>query len=59
MKSLLDPSFKYVPSVSTDIRRTFARVRRQQSQKRATVVHLPMADVRETASDLVRKRINQ
>ena len=59
MKSLLDPSFKYVPSVSTDIRRTFARVRRQQSQKRSTVVLLPMADVKETAFELVRKRINQ
>ena len=29
MKSLLDPSFKYVPSVETDIRKTFARVRRE------------------------------
>ena len=29
MKSLLDPTFKYVPSVETDIRKTFARVRRE------------------------------
>jgi hypothetical protein len=29
VKSLLDPSFKYVPSVETDIRKTFARVRRE------------------------------
>src|SRR5205823_4174877 len=28
VKSLLDPTFKYVPSVETDIRKTFARVRR-------------------------------
>jgi hypothetical protein len=29
VKSLLDPSFKYVPSVETDIRKTFARIRRE------------------------------
>ncbi|MCC7041079.1 MAG: hypothetical protein IT516_12295 [Burkholderiales bacterium] len=29
MKSILDPSFRYVPSVETDVRKTFARVRRQ------------------------------
>lgn len=30
MKSLLDPSFKYVCANSTDIRKTFARIRREQ-----------------------------
>ncbi len=30
MKSILDPSFVYVPAVATDIRRTFARVRAEQ-----------------------------
>lgn len=29
MKSILDPSFRYVNSQSTDIRKTFARIRRQ------------------------------
>jgi hypothetical protein len=29
MKSILDPSFKYIPSAQTDIRKTFARVRRE------------------------------
>jgi hypothetical protein len=29
MKSILDPSFRYVPSVETDLKRTFARVRRE------------------------------
>ena len=29
MKSILDPSFRYVPSAATDVRKTFARVRRE------------------------------
>ncbi len=29
MKSILDPSFRYVPSTATDLRKTFARVRRE------------------------------
>jgi hypothetical protein len=33
MKSLLDPSFNYVPSIRTDLRKTFARVRREQRAK--------------------------
>ena len=30
MKRVLDPSFRYVPSHSTDVRKTFARVRRER-----------------------------
>lgn len=29
MKSILDPSFHYTPAASTDLRKTFARVRRE------------------------------
>jgi len=29
MKSILDPSFRYTSSVETDLRKTFARVRRE------------------------------
>jgi hypothetical protein len=32
MKSILDPAFRYTPSVQTDIRKTFARIRRQQRE---------------------------
>jgi len=30
MKSILDRSFRYTKSIDTDIRKTFARVRREQ-----------------------------
>jgi len=29
MKSIFDPSFRYTKSVDTDLRKTFARVRRE------------------------------
>ena len=32
MKSILDPKFKYVPSTHTDIRKTFARIKREQEK---------------------------
>jgi hypothetical protein len=34
MKSILDPSFRYTKSVETDLRKTFARVRRELHQQR-------------------------
>ena len=42
MKSILDPTFRYTKSVETDLRKTFARVRRelkkqQQEQSTASV----------------------
>jgi hypothetical protein len=40
MKSILDPSFHYRSSVETDLRKTFARVKRaqrRQEQKRTGI----------------------
>ena len=40
MKSILDPTFRYAESVETDLRKTFARVRRElrrQSQEQPKV----------------------
>jgi len=34
MKSILDPSFHYTQSVETDLRKTFARVRRELRKQR-------------------------
>ena len=30
MKSIFDSSFKYTPSIRTDVRKTFDRIRREQ-----------------------------
>ena len=35
MKSILDPSFRYTKSVETDLRKTFARIRREQQKQAA------------------------
>jgi hypothetical protein len=32
MKSILDPSFRYSPSFDTDLKRTFARIRRERGE---------------------------
>ena len=54
MKSILDPSFRYTNSVETDLRKTFARIRREldeQQQESSTVrakkgSSLPFAEAR-------------
>lgn len=33
MKSILDPTFRYTPAASTDLRKTFARVRREMARE--------------------------
>jgi hypothetical protein len=33
MKSILDPEFRYTPSVDTDLRKTFARIRRERRRQ--------------------------
>jgi hypothetical protein len=33
MKSILDPTFRYTPSAATDVRKTFARVRREMRKQ--------------------------
>jgi hypothetical protein len=44
MKSILDRSFRYVPSIHTDLRKTFARIRseRQLKQARSAPVVVPI-----------------
>ena len=35
MKSILDPTFRYVPSTQTDLRKTFSRIRREMARASA------------------------
>jgi hypothetical protein len=46
MKSIFDPSFRYVPSFETDVRKTFARIRRERAENaletRASLDAAPM-----------------
>lgn len=51
MKSILDPSFRYTKSVDTDIRKTFARIRREQAKRKrdeaeAAAKTIPMPKVK-------------
>jgi hypothetical protein len=41
MKSILDPSFRYVSSNHTDLRKTFARIRREQAASARAAVPSP------------------
>jgi hypothetical protein len=36
LKSILDPAFHYVPSIETDVRKTFERIRREQREQSRT-----------------------
>ena len=43
--SILSPDFKYVPAVSTDVARTFARIRRERRQRAEQQCPSDAADV--------------
>jgi hypothetical protein len=44
MKNILDPSFRYIPSHATDIRKTFERIQREREAAHRpegqTVLHM-------------------
>lgn len=48
--NILDPRFKYTPAAKTDIRKTFARIRKEQiaatAQERTTALPEPAEKVR-------------
>jgi hypothetical protein len=43
MKSILDSAFRYTPSAQTDLRKTFARLRREQRQADITRIKSKIA----------------
>lgn len=54
MKSILDPSFRYTTSLDTNLRKTFARLRRDnrlEAEKAAQAI----AGTRANVSSIVRK----
>lgn len=61
MKSILDRSFRYTPSGQTDLRKTFARVRRelrlteQQAIEAAAEAKVKVAQLRRDPRDLVKQ----
>jgi hypothetical protein len=62
-RSLLDPAFQYRPAISTDIRKTFERFRREQQldqqrpwqgqERRLKVVPIQHAERRRKARDAI------
>ena len=51
MKSILDPSFRYVPSHATDVRKTFERILRERQIAQAPVTRtiVPLSRERRSA----------
>ncbi len=49
MKTILDPEFKYVNANKTDIRKTFARIRREQREAKAAEVAAKVQPIRKVA----------
>ena len=51
MKSILDRTFRYVPSHATDVRKTFDRVRRERAEAahKAAETVVPMSREKRTA----------
>lgn len=39
MKSILDPTFRYTSSANTDLRKTFARIRRENRKQSQPASH--------------------
>jgi hypothetical protein len=52
MKTIFDRDFKYVPSVATDLRKTFARIRREQQSNTQSRNARSIADARENVFTL-------
>ena len=56
VKSILDPSFRYTPSFSTDVDKTFARIRRHQRQQEKRAMQTTGESLAKVTS-IVRKTI--
>jgi len=50
MKSILNPTFRYTASFDTDLRRTFARIRREHRKSAQRSVRAPSATLASVSS---------
>lgn len=57
MKSILDSSFRYTPSTQTDLKKTFARLRREQKAADAARVKAILGPVTPIAAATPKPRI--
>jgi len=55
--NILDPKFRYVDSYSTDLRKTFARIRRENRERTSPVAKASVASARVVTLDRARKSI--
>ena len=55
MKSILDPEFRYTPSVETDLRKTFARIRGEQRRQQEAFA-LAEAEARKNVLPITSRR---
>ena len=56
MKSILDPSFRYIPSFNTDLRKTFAKARREQNHGASRSSAQPLANVSSIVGKVAKAR---
>jgi hypothetical protein len=55
MKSIFDPTFRYTPSYSTDLRKTFARIRHEKRRSEQPA-RAPTAGANVTVLDVGERR---
>jgi len=53
--NILDPKFRYVDSYSTDLRKTFARIRREARESKATAPKSPLPTANVVTLERARK----
>ena len=56
MKSILDPSFRYTASFNTDVRKTFAKARRAQTEGAAQTSTRTLANVSSIVGKVAKAR---
>ena len=56
MKSILDPEFRYTPSVETDLRKTFARIRREQRRQQEAAAPAEESETRKNVLPITSRR---